>query len=142
MNPDVVNGLFELVGSILIWMNVSRVVKDRGYAGVFPPAVAFFAAWGLWNLYYYPALGQWWSFAGGCSIVLANSAWVALLLSYGRKKTFRKKTPSEWRATGDKSLCDHPSRYEYEPAETVGDGSDYRSKCLHCGAILRQEPNL
>lgn len=86
MTPDLVNGAFELGGSILIWMNVRQLVKDGGYAGVFVPAVAFFAAWGLWNLFYYPSLGQWASFAGGVSIVIANSVWVALMLHYGKMR--------------------------------------------------------
>ena len=82
---DGINGLFELGGSLLLWMNVRRLLKDKGYAGVYVPATAFFALWGLWNLYYYPSLGQWLSFAGGCSIVVANGTCVGLMLYYGRK---------------------------------------------------------
>jgi hypothetical protein len=83
--PDLVNGLFELLGSVLIWMNVRALLRDKGYAGVWLPAVTFFNAWGFWNMYYYPHLGQWLSFAGGCSITLANTVWVGLMFHYGRK---------------------------------------------------------
>jgi hypothetical protein len=85
MTPDFINGLFEFGGSLLIWKSFSRTLADKGYAGIYVPATAFFAVWGLWNLFYYPSLGQWWSFAGGLSIVIANIAWVLAMLYYGRK---------------------------------------------------------
>ena len=86
MIPDVVNGLFEFGGSILLWANVRQIWRDRGYRGVTTWATGFFAAWGFWNLYYYPSLDQWWSFTGGCSIVTANTTWLALMLYFGRGK--------------------------------------------------------
>ena len=85
MTPDVVNGLFEFAGSIFTWMNCWRVHKDRGYAGLYLPGIVFFFLWGVWNLYYYPLLGQLWSFLGGVSIVLANLIWIALMVAYGKK---------------------------------------------------------
>ena len=84
MKPDHVNGLFEFVGSLLTWVSAWRTYRDRGYAGVYLPAVILFAAWGLWNLYYYPHLTQWASFAGGCSLVLANAVWIYLMIRYGK----------------------------------------------------------
>ena len=60
-------------------------VKDKGYAGLHPAATAFFWSWGVWNLYYYPHLDQWWSFTGGVSLVIANTTWVAMMLKFGRK---------------------------------------------------------
>jgi hypothetical protein len=86
MSPDFINGAFEFIGSVLTWMNVYRVWKDKGYAGIYAPAIIFFFSWGVWNLFYYPHLGQWWSFFGGCSIALANFVWVTLMFRYGRIK--------------------------------------------------------
>lgn len=85
MSPDFINGLFEVVGSIFTWMNVLRVIRDKGYAGIYPPAIVFFFSWGFWNLFFYPSLGQWWSFAGGISLVAANLAWVGSMWWFGRK---------------------------------------------------------
>ena len=86
MTPDLINGAFEFAGSMLTWMNVRQVHRDKGHAGVYVPAIAFFMSWGAWNLYYYPHLGQWWSLAGGVSLVAANVAWVLLLFYYGKKQ--------------------------------------------------------
>jgi hypothetical protein len=50
--------------------------------GVSILSTTMFTAWGFWNLFYYPHLGQWWSFTGGLAIVAANALWVALMLKY------------------------------------------------------------
>lgn len=82
MNPDFINGAFELLGGAMILNHCRAVLRDKAVAGVSIASTGFFGAWGLWNLFYYPHLGQWWSTAGGAVIVAANFAWVSLLLKY------------------------------------------------------------
>lgn len=79
---DLVNGLFEFVGSIFLWMNVVKLYRDKMLRGYDWRSTAFFSAWGFWNLVYYPSLDQWASFTGGCSIVLANTIWLILMFKY------------------------------------------------------------
>jgi len=79
---DIINALFELFGGIFILNHCLVAYKDKAVAGVSIISVIFFSAWGYWNLFYYPHLGQWWSFYGGVFIVLANTLWVGLLLKY------------------------------------------------------------
>lgn len=79
MKVDIVNGMFELLGAFFTWMNAYRLHRDRHIAGVYWPATAFFTAWGLWNLFYYPALGQWFSFFGGLLLVMGSAAWLVQL---------------------------------------------------------------
>jgi len=86
MSPDLINGMFELVGSAMLWRNVAQLHKDKLVKGVHWNATAFFAAWGYWNLFYYPHLDQWWSFAGGVSIVLANTVWLGQMIYYLRRQ--------------------------------------------------------
>jgi hypothetical protein len=81
-SADAINGLFEAVGGLLVLNHCRAVVRDKEVKGVSILSTAVFTLWGFWNIYYYPALGQWWSFAGGLVIVLANMLWVALLLRY------------------------------------------------------------
>ena len=80
MTSDAINGLFELIGAFLCWTNFRQLMRDRQIKGVYWPATAFFAVWGLWNLYYYPSLGQWFSFAAGVVLCAGNLAWVGLAL--------------------------------------------------------------
>lgn len=82
MTPDLVNGIFEAAGAGFMLLNIRSVMRHRSAAGADWRAVAFFGAWGLWNLFFYPHLGQWASFAGGCALVAANAVYVALLLRY------------------------------------------------------------
>lgn len=82
MSPDMINGLFEFGGSLLLWRNVLQLYRDKMVRGLHWGSVAFFAGWGYWNLYYYPALDQWWSFTGGVSIVTANTVWLIQVWYY------------------------------------------------------------
>jgi hypothetical protein len=87
MQPDHINGTFEFLGGIAVWSNVHRIWKDRELKGINWIVTLFFLVWTLWNLYYYPALGQWWSFWGGLSIASGNLAWLlSLLYIMTRKK--------------------------------------------------------
>lgn len=80
--PDLINGLFEAIGGITLWMDVRRLLRDKIVKGVVWQFRAFFFAWGVWNLFYYPHLDQWLSFGGGLVIVIANCVWVALAIRY------------------------------------------------------------
>ena len=82
MISDLTNGAFELLAAVMVLNHCRVLYRDKAVKGISILSTAFFASWGAWNLYYYPSLGQWWSFAGGVGIVLANALWVALLLRY------------------------------------------------------------
>jgi polyferredoxin len=75
---DYINAGFELVGALFTWRNALQLWRERELRGVYWPTWAFFAAWGAWNLVYYPSLGQWWSFVAGIALVTGNVAWVCL----------------------------------------------------------------
>jgi hypothetical protein len=86
LTPDLINGLFEFAGSLFIWRSILLLHRQRMVRGVSLLTTGFFAAWGVWNLYYYPNLDQWLSFAGGLSIVTANLIWVGQILYYLRRE--------------------------------------------------------
>jgi ABC-type transport system involved in cytochrome c biogenesis permease subunit len=83
--PDLVNGSFELFGGILNILNIFELVKKKRVMGVSVIPVIFFTLWGIWNLYYYPHLGQRFSFKGGIAVVIVNTVWVALAIYYNKK---------------------------------------------------------
>ncbi len=82
---DVVNGLFEALGAVCIWMNVFQLMKDKEVKGICWQVTAFFTLWGFWNLWYYPSLGQWWSTAGGAALAFGNLFWIVLAFKYARR---------------------------------------------------------
>ena len=79
---DLINAAFECLAGFMVLNHCRVLLKDKAVAGISILSTFFFSLWGVWNLYYYPSLGQWWSFFGGLFIVVANFLWVALLLKY------------------------------------------------------------
>lgn len=82
---DLINGLYEAGGGAMNWLNVAALRKDKKVSGVRILPTFFFTSWGVWNLYYYPHLNQWFSFVGGLAICGANAVWVGLAFYYKRK---------------------------------------------------------
>jgi hypothetical protein len=85
MYLDIINGLFELCGGFLCWLNVKQILKDQSVKGVYWPIQIFFSAWGIWNLFFYSGLSQWMSFYGGIFLAIGNISWVILAAYYSRK---------------------------------------------------------
>ncbi len=83
---DLFNGLFELGGAIVTWINVLKLYTDKDIKGVFWPVWLFFSSWGLWNLYYYPSVGHYISFYAGILLVSGNIVWVILAYYYIKNK--------------------------------------------------------
>lgn len=79
---DAGNALFEGAGAILSWLNVARLCKDRQVKGVDWRVTAFWGAWGVWNVYYYPMLEQWMSACAGVVLCAANVVWVILAVRW------------------------------------------------------------
>lgn len=77
--PDLINGAFECFGGVAVFQSILKLRKDKKVAGVAWQHILFFLSWGLWNLFYYPHLGQWASFVGGVGVVAANTAYILML---------------------------------------------------------------
>lgn len=85
MSPDLINALFELGGATAVGLSVLRALKEREIVGVSGAHVVFFMMWGMWNLFYYPNLDQYLSFAAGVLLTIVNTAYAALWLIYRRR---------------------------------------------------------
>lgn len=84
MDADIGNALFELFACGFI-LNHCRVLhQDKAVRGVSLLSTVFFATWGGWNVFYYPHLGQLWSFAAGLLVFAANLLWIGLMFRYRR----------------------------------------------------------
>lgn len=82
---DLVNGLLELCGASLLFANVMAIRRDKVLKGVVWYPTLFFTVWSLWNLYFYPSLDQWLSFAGAILMAVANALWLGHVWYYWRK---------------------------------------------------------
>jgi len=93
MNHDLINAVFEMGGAALLTLNIVRLLRDKTLAGVSIFPTAWWTAWGMWNLFYYPSLGQWASFTAGLFVVAFNLAWVVLAVRYRLTERRRKDAP-------------------------------------------------
>lgn len=82
--PDIINGTFEALASLMVLNHCRVLLKDRTVAGVSIASTIFFTLWGIWNIWYYPQLGQFWSMVGGVLVTLANLIYVALLIKFSK----------------------------------------------------------
>ena len=82
MSIDLINGIFETLGALFIMLSVYKLAKEKLVRGVSYWHISFFMVWGFWNLFYYPALGQWYSVVGGAVLVAANVVYVGQLIYY------------------------------------------------------------
>lgn len=82
MTLDHINAVFEGGSALFIASNVRRLYVDKKLSGVNVATTAWFSIWGFWNLFYYFGLAQWFSWAMGAFVFLANTTWVILALRY------------------------------------------------------------
>lgn len=87
---DPVNCAFEVLSSVMIWINVLQLWKDRCINGVHWGVAVFFTIESVWNLWYYLCLKQEFSFVAGISVMLGNGAWLWLARNYYKNKKFSK----------------------------------------------------
>ena len=92
---DIINGGFEVAAAFFILNHCKILYRDKIVRGVSLLSTVFFFIWGVWNVYYYPSLGQTVSFYGGIAVCMANSVWVGLMVYYKRLEN-RPKGHEEW----------------------------------------------
>ena len=79
---DLINGVFESCGGVLLLLNCRRMYLDKQLRGVSILPTIFFTSWGLWNLHYYPSLDQTLSFCGGSILAAANVLMLSMMFYY------------------------------------------------------------
>jgi hypothetical protein len=98
--------------------------------GVHWAPILFFLSLGFWNLYFYPAVGAWYSFFAGINVVASNAVWWGQMVYYmwRERKGYRWVTddpdmgPPYWvRCAGEDMSC--PS--------CGGMGQDHSRNCPH-----------
>lgn len=111
---DLINGGFEFLGAPFILLSVIKLYRQKQVKGISWVHVGFFTVWGWWNLVYYPALGQWVSFAGGIAIVIVNTIWMGQLIYYSKIKTdptIKSNPAKEDKNTSDNVTEPYGGRY-------------------------------
>jgi hypothetical protein len=87
--PDLINGCFEFGAAFAIGLTVLQLYRDKEVRGIHWLTVAFCLAWGVWNMYYYPHLGQLWSFGAGLAVLAVNVIRLWFMAVYIRRQKER-----------------------------------------------------
>lgn len=90
LDKDCINGLFELAGGFFMLNHCSVLYAHKSVRGVSLLSSVFFLTWGIWNLYYYPALHQPISFYGALFISNASLFYIGMMLHYRRREARSK----------------------------------------------------
>jgi hypothetical protein len=80
--PDIINASFELGGALTQTLNIKAILADRKVMGVSWLTTLFFSVWGIWNLYFYSDLQQWFSLGAGMALTVTNLLWVFLVFYF------------------------------------------------------------
>lgn len=83
ISPDVTQAGWELGSACFGLLNIRAVRRSKSIAGVHWAPTAFFAGWGIYNLWFYSALHlpvSWWA---GIAITVVNLTWLGHLGYYG-----------------------------------------------------------
>jgi hypothetical protein len=80
---DLINSFgFEILSCVFLSLNIWSLYKDKIVKGISLSSAAFYASWSCWNVYYYFALDQSFSFYAGILVAILTSWWILLALWY------------------------------------------------------------
>lgn len=87
--PDITQAAWELGSAAFGLLNIRAIRRSKRLEGIHWAPTAFFFAWGVYNLWFYSALGLPVSWFAGCAITAVNMAWLAHVAYYCLNKTPR-----------------------------------------------------
>ncbi len=88
---DVINALFEFCGALAIIPSIRAALREKQIMGLSIWSTVFFAAWGWWNLIYYPHLNQSWSAWTALLLAITNTIYLFLIWKYKYSDAWRCK---------------------------------------------------
>ncbi len=138
--PDLINGTLEALASLFIVVSCIKLHADKLVRGISWSTMAFFTAWGYWNLFYYPHLDQWISFWGGVSLVVANTVWFGQVLYYLRRERNEQRQVDNW----VERYMDGNDRETEDPESIEQLRQEYEDSCAERGETLtwmRDDPS-
>lgn len=139
MSMDLVNGLLEIGGALITLLSVRQVLRDRMVRGVHWGPTIFFTGWGIWNLFYYPALDQPISTVGAAALVLVNAIYLALLLRFRDRPSVvvMHFPPLSEQATREIREHFRPKERHRDCDHTMSGSSPSGDKvCVRCGDVF------
>lgn len=82
LNPDLINSLFPLVGTIFVGLNIQRLLRDKQVKGIHWFSPLFFYSGQAWGLYFMYTLNQYFSLFGGAVLLVSSLIWYSLMVYF------------------------------------------------------------
>jgi hypothetical protein len=82
ISPDVTQAMWEGGSACFQLLNVRAIRRSRSIAGVHWLPTAFFAAWGIYNLWFYTVMRLPYAYWAGLAITVTNLIWLGHLCYY------------------------------------------------------------
>jgi hypothetical protein len=86
--PDIINGCFEAFGAVAAFINIVTLYKHKTVKGTYWPSSFFWATWGIWNVYFYWHLAQWFSLVAGACLAIMTAIWLIMAIYYIKVKGY------------------------------------------------------
>jgi hypothetical protein len=79
---DKINAVAEVIACIVLLPSIMRAWRLKVVQGVHWLTPAFFWSYGIWNLFYYHSLEQWWSGMAAILLATQNTVWLLMVILY------------------------------------------------------------
>ena len=87
---DQINAIAEVIACIVLLPSIMTAWRMKVVQGVHWLTPAFFWSYGIWNLFYYHSLEQYWSGLAAILLVAQNTIWLLMVVLY----TPRRRDPA------------------------------------------------
>lgn len=88
---DRISLVFHVLGCLVLLRSIVLLSRQQSVRGVSLWQAAFFASWSCWNLFFYDALGLFWSWYGAVVMAMINCTWVLMLCYFKVREVY-----TEW----------------------------------------------
>ena len=85
MTMDQTNACFELMGAAFMIPSLIKAYKEKVIQGVSILTPIFFSCWGIFNVFYYPSIFQFYSGMAAIMLFSINLIWLYQVIVYSRK---------------------------------------------------------
>lgn len=79
---DQINAVAEVLACIVLAPSIMKAWRLKVVQGVHWVTPAFFWSYGIWNLFYYHSLEQWWSGLAAILLATQNTVWLLMVILY------------------------------------------------------------
>ena len=79
---DIINSGFQFFACFFIWFSIASVFKNKSSLGVSKWHIGYFFAYGVFMIFYYLSLDQYFSLVTNVLVVISNAIYLGGVIKY------------------------------------------------------------